>query len=57
MGLLLPNPLPHYRAGTLFLRISLDQIGDMATLEQLSSTGVLRSAEKSRLLFAGKACS
>jgi carbamoyl-phosphate synthase large subunit len=42
LGLPLPSPLPHYRAGTLFVRISLDQIADMSTFEQLSSTGLLR---------------
>lgn len=56
LGLPLPQPLPRYRAGTLFVRISLDQIGDLATFEQLSSTGVLRAVEKNGLQLAEKAC-
>ena len=42
LGLPLPSPLPRYRAGTLFVRISVDQISDLATFEQLAATGVLR---------------
>lgn len=48
LGLPLPDPLPSYRAGTMFVRISLDQIADMGTFEQLSARGVLRSAGKDR---------
>jgi len=43
LGLPLPSPLPRYRAGTLFVRISVDQICDLATFEQLAATGVLRA--------------
>jgi carbamoyl-phosphate synthase large subunit len=56
LGLPLPQPLPRYRAGTLFVRISLDQIGDLATFEQLSSTGLVRSVVKSGLHLAEEAC-
>jgi carbamoyl-phosphate synthase large subunit len=42
LGLPLPSPLPSYRAGTLFVRISVDQISDLSTFEQLTATGVLR---------------
>jgi carbamoyl-phosphate synthase large subunit len=42
LGLPLPSPLPSYRAGTLFVRISVDQISDLSTFEQLAATGVLR---------------
>jgi carbamoyl-phosphate synthase large subunit len=42
LGLPLPSPLPRYRAGTLFVRISVDQISDLSTFEQLAATGVLR---------------
>jgi carbamoyl-phosphate synthase large subunit len=42
LGLPLPSPLPRYRAGTLFVRISIDQITDLSTFEQLAATGVLR---------------
>jgi carbamoyl-phosphate synthase large subunit len=40
-GAPVPMPLPEYRTGTMFVRISLDQVADMQTLGQLSSTGVL----------------
>jgi carbamoyl-phosphate synthase large subunit len=42
LGLPLPTPLPRYRAGTLFVRIAVDQICDLGTFEQLTATGVLR---------------
>jgi len=42
LGLPLPSPLPRYRAGTIFVRISVDQISDMSTFEQLTATGLLR---------------
>jgi carbamoyl-phosphate synthase large subunit len=48
LGLPLPQPLPAYRAGTMFVRISLDQIADLGTFEQLSAMGVLRPARKDR---------
>jgi carbamoyl-phosphate synthase large subunit len=41
LGLPLPSPLPSYRAGTLFVRISIDQISDLSAFEQLTATGVL----------------
>ena len=43
LGLPLPSPLPRYRAGTLFVRISVDQICDLSTFEQLTATGALLS--------------
>ena len=46
LGLPLPSPLPAYRAGTMFVRISLDQISDLATYEQLSTSGALRPPRK-----------
>jgi carbamoyl-phosphate synthase large subunit len=49
LGLPLPNPLPTYRAGTMFVRISLDQISDMAAYEQLSTLGALRPVRKDRV--------
>jgi carbamoyl-phosphate synthase large subunit len=45
LGLPLPSPMPRYRAGTLFVRISIDQITDLSTFEQLAATGVLRSEQ------------
>jgi len=41
LGLPVPRPMPPYRAGTLFVRISLDQVSDLSTYEQLTSRGVL----------------
>ena len=46
LGLPLPNPLPRYRAGTMFVRIAIDQISDLATYEQLSTSGTLRPSRK-----------
>jgi carbamoyl-phosphate synthase large subunit len=46
LGLPLPSPLPRYRVGTLFVRISVDQISDLSTFEQLAATGVLRSEQR-----------
>jgi len=46
LGLPLPNPLPKYRAGTIFVRIAIDQISDLATYEQLSTSGTLRPSRK-----------
>jgi carbamoyl-phosphate synthase large subunit len=40
-GLPVPRPLPVYRPGTLFVRISLDQICDLQTFGQLATTGML----------------
>ena len=44
LGKSLPSTMPSYRAGTLFVRISMDQIADLSTFEQLSATGLLRPA-------------
>ncbi len=41
LGLEIPRPLPAYRPGTMFVRISLDQICDLRTYEQLSARGLL----------------
>jgi carbamoyl-phosphate synthase large subunit len=46
LGLPLPHPLPAYKAGTLFVRIALDQIADLSTYERLSSMGLLRPTPK-----------
>ena len=46
LGLPLPSIMPNYRAGTLFVRISVDQISDLSTFEQLSALGCLRHGEK-----------
>jgi carbamoyl-phosphate synthase large subunit len=46
LGMPLPSPMPRYRAGTLFVRISIDQITDLSTFEQLAATGVLRSEQR-----------
>jgi carbamoyl-phosphate synthase large subunit len=40
LGLPVPRPLPPYKVGTLFVRISLDQISNLNTYEQLTSHGV-----------------
>ena len=48
LGLPLPSPLPSYRPGTMFVRIAIDQISDLATYEQLSTTGALRPSRKER---------
>ncbi len=48
LGLPLPHPLPTYRPGTMFVRIAIDQISDLATYEQLSTTGALRPSRKDR---------
>ncbi len=41
LGLDVPSPAPPYRVGTMFVRISLDQVSDLSTYEQLTSNGVL----------------
>jgi carbamoyl-phosphate synthase large subunit len=46
LGLPLPDPLPKYRPGTMFVRIAIDQISDLATYEQLSTLGALRPPRK-----------
>jgi carbamoyl-phosphate synthase large subunit len=46
LGLPLPEPLPRYRPGTMFVRIAIDQISDLATYEQLSTSGALRPPRK-----------
>jgi carbamoyl-phosphate synthase large subunit len=45
LGLPVPRPLPQYRVGTLFVRISLDQTADLGTYEQLMARGILASKE------------
>jgi len=44
LGLPLPSAMPRYRAGTLFVRISVDQIADLSTYAQLAAMGSLRPA-------------
>jgi carbamoyl-phosphate synthase large subunit len=44
LGRPVARPLPPYRVGTLFVRISLDQISQLDTFAQLSATGALRPA-------------
>jgi hypothetical protein len=34
-----PTPLPEYKAGTMFVRISLEQIVRIETLEEIISKG------------------
>jgi carbamoyl-phosphate synthase large subunit len=36
------DPLTDYRVGTMFVRISLDQIADISQLQQIASTGEIR---------------
>jgi carbamoyl-phosphate synthase large subunit len=40
------EPLPPHRVGTRFVRISLDQVGDLSTYAALSATGLLRPDPK-----------
>ncbi len=47
LGLDIAHPVPAYRVGTMFVRISLDQIADMSTYEQLASHGALANREPS----------
>ncbi len=42
-----PRPMPPYRVGTMFVRISLDQICDLSRFEQLSATGLLHLTKES----------
>lgn len=39
------EPLPDFRAGTLFVRIAIDQIASMADFEQIASTGEILNAD------------
>lgn len=48
LGLPVPRPLPSYRVGTMFVRISLDQISDLGRFEQLAATGMLHLPEETR---------
>lgn len=48
LGLPVPNPMPAYRSGTVFVRISLDQISDLSTFEQLTASGLMRPKQVSR---------
>ena len=41
LGEPVPSPLPDYATGRMFVRISLDQVADLGTFGQLSSTGLL----------------
>jgi carbamoyl-phosphate synthase large subunit len=41
LGQTMPFPLPAYQTGQMFVRISLDQVADMATFGRLSATGLL----------------
>lgn len=41
LDLPVPRVLPNYRVGTMFVRISLDQIADLDTFARLSASGVL----------------
>lgn len=41
LGERVPSPLPDYATGRMFVRISLDQVADLGTFGQLSSTGLL----------------
>lgn len=47
LGAEIPRPLPAYKVGTMFVRISLDQICDLSRFEQLSATGLLHIAKDS----------
>jgi carbamoyl-phosphate synthase large subunit len=42
LGLPVPRPLAPCRAGTMFVRISMDQIANLDTFARLSATGLLR---------------
>ncbi|MEI7891978.1 MAG: ATP-grasp domain-containing protein [Myxococcales bacterium] len=46
LGLPIPKPAPRYRVGTLFVRISLDQIAQLETYGQLSATGNISYEKK-----------
>jgi carbamoyl-phosphate synthase large subunit len=39
-------PMTEYRAGTMFVRIALDQITDLADFQQIASTGEILRGEK-----------
>jgi carbamoyl-phosphate synthase large subunit len=41
-------PMPAYRSGVLFVRISLDQISDLSTFEQLTASGLMRPRQVTR---------
>jgi carbamoyl-phosphate synthase large subunit len=47
LGLDVPRPMPAYRAGVLFVRISLDQVSDLSTYEQLTSRGAVEPRKAS----------
>jgi carbamoyl-phosphate synthase large subunit len=42
-----PGPLPDFAAGTLFVRIAIDQIARMEEFQQIASSGQLRLARPS----------
>jgi len=47
LGAPMTAPLPAYKTGQMFVRISLDQVADMATFGQLSALGILPFATPS----------
>ncbi len=47
LGQQVSHPLPPYRVGVQFVRISLDQIGDLSTYSQLSSSGFFEPGKES----------
>ncbi|MFW5740263.1 MAG: ATP-grasp domain-containing protein [Myxococcota bacterium] len=47
LGQPVPTPMPAYRAGTIFVRISIDQITDLSTFEQLTASGLMRTKQVS----------
>ena len=42
------GPLPDCKVGTMFVRISLDQIADISELQQIASTGEILRREDDR---------
>jgi carbamoyl-phosphate synthase large subunit len=46
LGLPTPRELPPYRVGTMFVRISLDQIADLDIFARLSASGVLEMRQE-----------
>jgi len=47
LGQSVPNPMPPYKSGTVFVRISIDQITDLSTFEQLTASGLMRPKQVS----------
>ncbi len=46
LGKDVPHPLPPYRVGVQFVRISLDQVSDLSTYSQLSSSGFFQPGQE-----------